>query len=220
MLALVGRTKLPGLAAALCLLLVVASTACSGDDDDGSNDDGNDSAESADAGDETTTTTDAPSTTTTTSPFYGGPEYSNDGPTGAGCTPGDVAPLPEGWWAGEIKAVDGTSVELDLVCWLGGDAGIAAAAEDGQPFDAGFYIRNADPRTFTETFASGDIPATCAGNGAGVLQFACTVADVLSLYPGPGRTTDVDGREAVGHPIVWLHVTGTTPDYIYVVFTP
>ena len=161
----------------------------------------------------TTTTTVPPATTTTTSPFYEGPEIV-DGISGEGCTPGDVAALPEGWWAGSIRAVDGLAVDFDVMCYLAGETGIQAAIEDtGEP--EMYHLRNPDPRTYRVTFPSGDVPATCSGDP---IDFPCTAADVLPLYPGEGKTVMVGENEAEGFEHVWIHITGTTPNYLSVVF--
>ena len=198
-------TRAVGAGVAAWVMAVAAG--CGGGDDEGQEPGGDEPV------DATTTTIEPPTTTTTTSPFFEGPEQV-DGISGEGCTPGDVDALPEGWWAGEIRAVDGMGVDLDVVCFLTGLAGVEAAVEDtGEP--EVYHVRNPDPRTYRVTFPSGDVPATCSGDP---IDFPCTAADVLPLYPGEGKTVTLGENEAEGFQHVWVHVTGTTPDYLYVVF--
>lgn len=192
---------------------MVAAAACGGGDDD----DSGGAAGGAVTTSTSTTSTTAASTSSTSADgvpvnteLFDGPDLGTDGAAGAGCTPGEVDQLPEGWWAGTITAVEGPSIEFDLVCWFGGEAGEAAAAEDGVEFTNDYYVRNTNPRTFTETFASpGTSPASCLGAGTPE-PTRCTIDDVLHQYAGG------EG----GYPIVWLHVTGTTPDYLFVQYTP
>jgi hypothetical protein len=147
-----------------------------------------------------------------------GPDYHDDRPSGAGCTPGDVDRLPDGWWAGEITATDGTTMDFDLVCFYAGTAAQTAAAEDGVEFTNDYHVRNDNPRTFTVTFPSTRGTATCIG--ADVQPFACTVGDLLGLYPGVGHSGEVGGREVIAYPIVWVHVAAGTPDHLWVQYTP
>lgn len=204
---------------ALCAFFV-GVVGCSGGDDD------DNSGAAGSAVDRSTTTSTSTSTSTDDSggsevdpSLFEGPELTTDGPSGEGCSPGDVDQLPAGWWAGEIKAVDGPAIEFDLVCWFGGEAGEAAAAEDGAEFTNDYYVRNTNPRTFTETFADRTGPATCVDAGS-VETFPCTIDDVLHLYPSDYQPIEVNGHQALGFPIVWLHVTDTAPDYLYIQFTP
>lgn len=194
---------------ALLAGLAALAVGCSGGDDGGA-----DEAAEEPPPTTTTSTTVPPTTTTTTSPFYDGPEYV-DGMVGEGCTPGDVDQLPEGWWAGSIRAVDGLAVDFDVMCYLDGQAGIDAAWEDtGEPEI--YHLRNPDPRAYRVTFPSADLPATCSGEAEP--DFACTIGDILPLYPGVDRTGMVGDIEATGYEHVWIHITGTTPDYLAVIY--
>ena len=85
-----------------------------------------------------------------------GPNYDTGGPAGSGCSPGDTTSLPDGWWAGHLASYVGTTIDFDLVCYFTGDAANAAAADDGKPtpVDDDRYVRNSNPKTFTESFAS------------------------------------------------------------------
>jgi hypothetical protein len=222
------RTKTLVAAAATALLLLVA--ACGSDDDEAGTDIGK-----AAAGDDTTTTTaaDGASTTTTgastttvtasssNSELASGPEYvTTSGPSGSGCTPGATTALPDGWWAGEIKGVQESSVDFDLVCFFSGDAATAAAEEDGQEATDDYYVRNNNNRTFRVGFPPGATPATCAGLDAE--PFPCQVEDVLTLY----RTTEVtstsvlDGTDLIPFPLIWVHVTDGEGDYLFMQYTP
>lgn len=203
-----GRTHSWGIA--LCALGLLAATACSDDDA------GADAGAAGSAVKPTTSTTTTAASTTTTADLSGGPDWTSDGVQGEGCTVGEVDQLPEGWWIGEVTSVDGASFEFDLVCFYSGEAAEAAATEDGTEVTNDYYTRNTNPRTFTQTFADpGTSPATCnlAPN-----PIPCTVQDVLDLYAD--GTATVDGQELLPFPYVWLHITGTTPDYLYVQYTP
>jgi hypothetical protein len=127
--------------------------------------------------------------------------------------------LPAGWWAGKISKVTGTSFGFDVVCWFSGQAAIKAGGEDDAgPVEDDYYVRNSDPTLFSESFSSGSAPATCVGDAN--KPFACTVGEVLALY-GSGRSSGtIGGQEVTAFSTVWLHVTGETPDYLYMQFTP
>ena len=198
----------------MCVAVALVG-ACSGGGDDGGDVGG------AAGGQVTTTVADDGTTSTTLADVDGlaqGPGFAYSGPSGTGCAPGDSDVLPEGWWAGEIRTVDGVTMDFDLVCFYAGAAAEAAGAEDGVEFTNDYHVRNDNPRTFSVTFPSGDVPATCVGGD--VEPFRCTVADVLGLYPGVGGTGTVDGREVIAFPYVWLHIAYGSPDYLYVQFTP
>lgn len=150
-------------------------------------------------------------------PLSAGPDYRSQGPSGAGCTPGNVDTLPRGWWAGEITSDSGTTVRFNLVCWYAGAAATRAAAEDGAAPPNDYYVRDDNPRTWKVTFASWTGPATCVGDEN--QPFACQVGEVLNLYPGTANTVTLDGNQAVGFPYVWIHSTGSTADYLYTQFT-
>jgi hypothetical protein len=203
------RTAVVGIG--LLAAVVSIGAACSGDDASG---DGPSSSSDSGAAARTTSTP-VPRPTTTQAPFYEGPELSDVDPMG--CDAGSGDGLPEGWWPGEIRAVEATSVDFDVVCFYGGHAGIDAAAADGVEF-VGYHVRNPDPRTYRVTFADGTVPASCAGTD--ISRFACTVADVLPLYPGLDRLAPVGDHETIGYPVVWIHVTGTTPDHLHVQLRP
>jgi hypothetical protein len=100
------------------------------------------------------------------------------------------------------------------MCFLSGQTGIDAAWEDtGEP--EVYHLRNPDPRTYRVTFPSADLPATCSGEEP---RFPCRVGDVLPLYPGVDRTAMLGDHEAIGYEHVWIHITGTTPDHLNVVY--
>ncbi|MDQ6909467.1 MAG: hypothetical protein M3Z84_01585 [Actinomycetota bacterium] len=177
----------------------------------------------------TTTTTIAPTgsvspSVTQTSPagvdLAKGPPYERkSGPSGSGCTPPRAATLPAGWWAGKIKDVNGTAFSFDVVCWFSGQAAIKAGGEDDAgPVEDGYYVRNSDPTLYSEAFASGAAPATCVGDAN--QPFACAVGDVLALYGAGKPMGTIGGRQVTAFSTVWLHVTGETPDYLYMQFTP
>jgi hypothetical protein len=206
---------------AVAVVAAAATTACGGGDDD-------DNSGAAGGAVDRTTTSAGPTTTGSGSgsgssgidaDLFEGPEATNDGPGGEGCSPGEVDQLPDGWWAGEITAVDGPSIEFDLVCWYDGDAAVAAAAEDGEEANNDYYVRNSNPRTFTETFADRTGPATCVEAGSPE-TFPCTIDDVLHLYPATYEPVTINGHQASAYPIVWLHITNTAPDYLFLRFTP
>lgn len=149
-----------------------------------------------------------------------GPPYNRtSGPSGSGCTPPRATTLPEGWWAGKVRNVSGTSFSFDVVCWFSGQAAIKAGGEDNAgPVEDDYYVRNSDPTLYSEAFASGAAPATCVGDAN--QPFACTVGDVLALYGAGKPMGTIGGREVTAFSTVWLHVTGETPDYLYMQFTP
>src|SRR6266511_2761530 len=61
-----------------------------------------------------------------------GPDYElTSGPSGAGCTPGNTTKLPSGWWAGEVTATHGNSLDLNLVCFYVGEAANEAMERAG-----------------------------------------------------------------------------------------
>lgn len=206
-----------GLALAVVAVMVAAGGCGDDDDDDGG----------AAGGAVSTTTTAAKGSTTTTSTLVdldtadlaAGPTFSDTGPSGAGCSPGNVTSLPEGWWAGTITEVDGTAVDFDLLCFYTGAPAEAAAKEDGREVDNDYYVRDNNHRTFRESFAAAAY-ATCVGED--MATFPCTVGDLLPLYPadGVGDHAPIGGRTAVAYPIVWVHVSRTTPDSLWVMFTP
>jgi hypothetical protein len=212
------------------MLLLTAAAACGGDDDASGDNAGRavvtTTTTAADTTSTTagaTTTTPATTATTTagTSDLAAGPNFvTTDGPSGAGCSPGQTDTLPAGWWAGEITSVGDSSIDFDLVCFFVGDAAAQAAAEDGSEVTDDYYVRNSNPRTFSIEFPSGTGPSSCTGFDPE--PFDCTVNDVLTLY----RTTDttatsvLDGHELFPFPLVWVHITGTAGDYLYMQYTP
>jgi hypothetical protein len=216
------------LSAALPAVLLLASAACGSDDDSSGDNAGRAAVTTTTTADATTTTvagttTTAGATTTTgaSGDLSGGPNYvTTDGPSGAGCSPGQTDTLPAGWWAGEITSVGDESIDFDLVCFFVGDAAVQAAGEDGSEVTDDYYVRNSNPRTFSIEFSSGTAPSSCTGFDPE--PFGCTVDDVLTLY----RTTDttgtsvLDGHEVFPFPLVWVHITGTTGDYLYMQYTP
>jgi hypothetical protein len=217
------------LATAAAVLLLVAAACGSDDDDDAGNGIGKAAAEddgtTTTAGDGSTTTT-APTTTegpvSTNSELAAGPDYvTTEGPSGAGCSPGESATsLPDGWWAGEITGVQESSLDLDLVCFFSGDAAVEAAAEDGQEVDNDYYVRNNNVRSFRVTFPPSATPASCVGLDA--QSFPCQVDDVLTLYGTTevSSTSILDGTAMAPFPLVWVHITDDQGDYIYMQFTP
>ena len=104
-------------------------------------------------------------------------------------------------------------------CWFEGDAAVAAATEDGAEVDNDYYVRNSNPRTFTETFANRTGPATCVEAGSPE-TFPCPTDDVPHLSPATYEPVTINGHEASAYPIVWLHVTDAAPDYLFLRFTP
>jgi hypothetical protein len=211
------------LSAALSAVLLLTAAACGSDDDSSGDNAGRavvTTTTTAAAADTTTSTGDATTTTGAPSEFASGPNYvTTEGPSGAGCTPGQTDTLPTGWWAGEITSVGESSIDLDLICFFSGDAATQAAQEDGTQAENDYYVRNANPRTFEIEFPDGT-PASCAGLNAE--PFACQAADVLTLY----RTTDTSDTSILGDtelypfPLIWVHVTGTTGDYLFMQYTP
>jgi hypothetical protein len=194
---------------------VLLAGACGNDDDQTAGDNagkaafGTTTTEPTTTTSTTTTTTEPPTTAGGSTDLSAGPDYETvDGPSGAGCTPGDRTTLPDGWWAGEVAAVEGTGLDLDLVCFFAGDAGAAAAAEDGAELTNDYYVRNNNARTFRVEFASGTTPATCVGTNA--QPYDCEVSDVLSQYASPGAS----------FPLVWVHISGGIGDYAFVQYTP
>jgi hypothetical protein len=208
---------------ALALVAALLLAACGGDDDatgDGSGDNAGKAAGGTTSTTTSTSTTVASTTSTTAGDLAEGPEYvTTEGPSGAGCTPGERSTLPDGWWAGEVTAVDGSAMDLDLVCFFAGDAAIAAATEDGAEVTNDYYVRNNNARTFSVEFPPG-VAATCASVSAD--PFPCTAADVLTLYrtTSPGGTGTIDGTDVATFPLVWVHITATTPDHLFMQYTP
>jgi hypothetical protein len=209
-----------GPALALSLLLLVGAAACGSDDD--SDDAAGDEAGGAVSEDTTTTEAEATDETVTTvagdagdtggdvGDLAAGPNYeSGGGPSGAGCSPGEVDTLPEGWWAGLIIEGEGTTVQFDLLCFFTGDGAVTAAEEDGNTAENDYYVRNQNERTFPVEFASTDVPATCVGTDA--MTYDCTVGEIIDQHQPGGETV---------FPIVWLHVTGDQPDYLFTQYTP
>jgi len=71
------------------------------------------------------------------------PTAEPDGPHGSGCTPSSETSLPDGRWFGFAASTTDTGMAFDLACWFTGDAGIAAAEEDGaEPPVGDVYVRN------------------------------------------------------------------------------
>jgi len=149
-----------------------------------------------------------------------GPTYNTkSGPSGSGCSPPNGTSLPDGWWAGEIKKVSGTAIDLDLVCYFVGDAAVKAAKEDKAPTPTDdTYIRNQSPTTFKETFASASVPASCAGESP--TTFLCQVGNLLDLYASGNTSGQVGGQKVVAFPTVWVHVSKGGADYLYQQFHP
>ncbi|HEY3140714.1 MAG TPA: hypothetical protein VGJ86_06275 [Acidimicrobiales bacterium] len=205
----------------LSMLLVGALAAC-GDDDDKTD-------STTTTSDGSTTTSDGSTTTTAASgDLSAGPNYvETSGPSGMGCTPGDVTTLPTGWWAGEIKKVEESYVDFDVVCWYQGAAATAAAAAAGQEATDDYWVQNDDPKTYKVEFPLGMTAATCVGLSGPAQPFACEGNDVLDLYRqdieggGGGSVTTMVGDETVpAFPTVWIHSNGQIGDYIYMQFTP
>jgi hypothetical protein len=212
-------------AVALALVLALAP-ACGGDDDDTTTDEGAGEGIGGAVSEQTTTTEGETETSvTTTLPDDGGtgtgggeptglaagPPYDPaDGPSGSGCTPGEVDTLPEGWWAGLILEAEGTSLQFDLMCFFTGDAAVAAADEDGETVENDYYIRNQNPRAFAVEFADTDVPASCVDTGSAT-TYECTVGDILADYEPGGE---------VAFPVVWLHISGDGPDYLFTQYLP
>lgn len=149
-----------------------------------------------------------------------GPPYDTGGAAGSGCTPGNVASLPDGWWAGLAAHISGTTIDFDLVCYFANDAANVAAAEDGKPtpVDDDVYVRNSNPRTFSERFASRDLAATCTDFGAS--HFPCTVGELLDIYAQPGNPPfEIRGHETAPF-LLWLHVSHGEPDSLFQQFSP
>ncbi|HEX8770274.1 MAG TPA: hypothetical protein VF711_05855 [Acidimicrobiales bacterium] len=161
----------------------------------------------------------APGSSTGSELAKGPPYERKSGPSGSGCTPPGAGSLPAGWWAGKIKNVNGTSFDFDVVCWFAGQAAIRAGGEDDAgPVEDDYYVRNSDPMLYSEHFPSNTAPATCVGDAN--QPFPCTVGDVLAFY-GRGTTTGtIGGKEVTAFSTVWLHVTGETPDYLFMQFIP
>ncbi len=149
-----------------------------------------------------------------------GPTYkTSSGPSGSGCSPPKGTSLPAGWWAGEIKKVDGTAIDLDVVCYFTGGAAVKAAKEDKAPAPTDdVYIRNQSPTTFRETFASASVPASCVGDAN--KTFGCSIGPLLSLYGSGNTTGQVGGQQVVAFPTVWVHVGKGGADYLYQQFHP
>jgi hypothetical protein len=228
------KQLIAGLPAAMALLL---GPACSGD---GANDERaarpTPSTTTAPAPAPTTTSPTTPTTTSTaTKPpppapapvdLAAGPNIEDSGPSGDGCAPGDVAVLPDGWWAGSITSADDLDVEFDVVCWFAGPAASQAAVEDGmEEFGHDHYIRNHNPRTVSTRFASATglarLPALeASADGSGFVTV--TIADFLEgqrlLRNGSWSMTTAAG-EAQLNEIVWVHVSGGVADYVFSEFT-
>jgi hypothetical protein len=209
--------------AAVLTAAVLLAAACGGDDDVAGDNAGKAAASTTTTTEASTTSTTAAPTSTTVAPtgLAAGPNYvTTEGPSGAGCTPGDRTTLPDGWWAGEITSVGESSIDFDLVCFFSGDAATQAAQEDDAEATDDYYVRNNNARTFTVEFPPGTTPATCAGLNAE--PFACQVNDVLALYRTTGvtATSVLDGTDLAPFPLIWAHVTGGSGDYLYMQYTP
>lgn len=199
------------------VVALVSVVGCSGDDDDsvGLEDAPSGSSEESGSGSgAASTTTSEASSETTSGPGSGGlaagPHYDiTSGPSGAGCTPGDVTSLPDGWWAGMVEGVEGDDIVFDLICYFAGDAGAEAAAEDGQDFSNDYYVRNENSRTFQIAFA-GDAGASCVELDTGSLNAPCDRAELVGSFAGGSAV----------FPLVWVHMSDGQADFVYQQYQP
>lgn len=171
-------------------LLVVVGPAC-GDDDDSSTE-------------STTTTPSDPvdaSTTTIADPLGDEPPFLEDAPSGSGCSPGDGADLPDGWWYGVIADPPGASVDFDLACYYVGAAAEEIAAERGDEVNNDYYVVNDDDAVRTLSVGA-DATAVC-------VELA---GELSSVDCGP---SEVDGEWAA-----WLRVQSGVVDRIVEQYAP
>lgn len=172
----------------LIALLVVVGPACSDDDGD-------------DAAATTTSTAADPTTTTVAVALGEEPPFHEDGPSGSGCTPGDDADLPDGWWYGTIAGPPSTTVDLDLACYYVGPAAEEIAATRGDEVNNDYYVVN-DNDTVRTLALDPAATASCVDLTASLAMVDCEAADV-------------DGEWAV-----WLRVQGGAVDRLVEQYAP
>jgi hypothetical protein len=117
--------------------------------------------------------------------------------SGSGCDPGS-GDLPDGIWAGFVRAIGTDSIDFDLVCFFVGDAANAAATHDGAeevPVPNDYYIRNENPTVRQVAFA-GDATVY--------------VLTEVQLSPEPWETWVADPDSGLQCPgddcLVWIYV--------------
>lgn len=213
------RSKLTMLLGAVAVAGMAAAGACGDDDDDSAATTTTSTTEAAaTSSTETTDTTEAPTG------LAAGPDYvTTSGPSGSGCTVGEVDQLPGGWWAGKITKVYESGVDLDLACWYQGDAATAEATAKGDVATDDYYIVDDNPRTFRVEFPPGMTGSSCIDQAGE--RFACELNDVLQLYrvslDQSIPTSILGDAELVAFPWIWVHVDDAKQgDYAYMQYTP
>ena len=179
-------------------LLVVVGPACS-DDDDG--DEVAEATTTTAPADTTTTIPPADTTTTTAEALGDEPPFHDDGASGNGCTPGDGAGLPDGWWYGSVVGAPDAEVDFDLACYYVGAAAEEIASERGDEVNNDYYVVN-DNETVRTLSVDPDASATCVD-----------LTGSLSMVDCP--PSDVDGEWAV-----WLRVQDGAVDRIVEQYAP
>jgi hypothetical protein len=151
-----------------------------------------------------------------------GPNIEHSGPSGSGCSPGDVSKLPDGWWAGHITAVEGKTVEFDIVCMFHDEAAWSAAREDGhEDYGEDMYVRNNNPRAFSVTLVSLNSQATLAGSMSDdnpEPHVLGSLGDVLEIYRLSQQgiwTMMTNQGEVQAQDTMWLHTSGGVGDYVF-----
>lgn len=159
----------------LIALLLLIGPAC-GDDDD-------------EPGAVATTTTAPPDTTTAPEVLGDEPPFHDDGPSGSGCTPGDTADLPDGWWYGSVDGEVVDSVSFDLACYYTGAAAeeVAASRDDEAP--SGVYVVNDNPELRSIPLAD-DAQTTCVTLEPEVASIDCAPGDLSGDFGVWVRVTD------------------------------
>ncbi len=186
----------------LIALLVVVGPACSDDDgDDGAAETTTTTTAAPDDTTTTSTTTADPTTTTAGAVLGDEPPFHDDTASGSGCTPGDGADLPDGWWYGTIAGMPAATVDLDLACYYVGAAAEEIAESRGDEVNNDYYVVNDNDtvRTLTVDQAA---TASCVDLTGGLMRLEC------ALY-------DVQGEWAV-----WLRVQGGVVDRIVEQYAP
>ena len=155
-------------------VLALVATACSDDDE-------TPSAANDDRGTTTTAETASDGDGSTTTPVPAGalgdePTFSDEGPSGDGCTPGDGT-LPAGWWYGTLEGPIDAELTIDLACYYVGAAAEAEASGRGDEVNNDVYVVNDNPQQRSLAVAD-SATATCVELDATPMEVNCDLDDI------------------------------------------
>lgn len=166
----------------------------------------------------TSTTTTPPTPTTTappsrSSPLGPAPTLTDTAASGAGCTPGQVAVLPDGWWFGFDRTAvrAGASFDFDLACFYYGAIGGQKAHEEDpaqypttEPVPNDVYVSNQNT-TIRSVSVAPTAELRCIDMATGALDHTSQIP-----CPSPGG----------GEWSIWVRIEGGVATRIVEQFRP